>query len=187
MNNLKEIALGLHNHSDSSGQLPRADGDLSWRVHILPHIEQNGLHAQFDLDQPWDAAANRKHADVRIPQYLSAVDPPEFTQTRYRVFVGPGTIFEPGNPPVSLRRVADGTNNTILVIEASEAVPWPQPRELPFTPNGPLPAVGHPDRNVVLVAMADGSVKTVAKDRMDATLLRALITPAGKERVPDNW
>jgi hypothetical protein len=52
---------------------------------------------------------------------------------------------------------------------------------------GPMPAVGLPTRNVVLVLMADGSVKSVSKDRLGPDLLRGLITPAAKEQIPGDW
>lgn len=187
MNNLREIGLGVHRYNDSQAKLPPADGELSWRVHILPFIEQEPLYQQFDLNQPWDSPANRRHADVRVATYVSATDPPDFNQTRYRVFVGPGTIYPTGEKPPSFQEIKDGNANTLFAIEAAEAVPWPQPKELPFTPNGPLPAVGLPTRNVVLVLMADGSVKSVNKDRLGPELLRGLITPAGKEQIPLDW
>jgi hypothetical protein len=185
-NNLKQIGLGMHTHNDAQARLPEADGDVSWRVHLLPYIEQDRLYTQFDLNQAWDSPKNRKHADVRITQFVSAADPPDSTQTRYRVFVGPGTLFEPGKPPKKLSEITDGTTNTLLVVEAAETVPWPQPKELPFSPNGSLPAIGHPSRSNALVVMVDGSVRVVKKD-LDPAVFRAVITPAGKDRVPDDW
>ncbi|MDB5311870.1 MAG: hypothetical protein JWO38_6072 [Gemmataceae bacterium] len=185
--NLKQIGLGLHAYQDTNRALPPATGDLSWRVHILPYIEQNALYNRFDLTQPWDSPPNRNHADVVVPAYQSTLDGPNATSTRYRVFVGFGTIFEPGQPGMRFSEFKDGVSNTLLAVEAPEAVPWPQPRELPYTPSGPLPSVGHPDRNTVLVLMADGSVRSVDKKKMDPSLLRAIITPSGGEQVTPDW
>ena len=33
---------------------------LSWRVAVLPYIEQGPLYNQFKLDEPWDSAHNKK-------------------------------------------------------------------------------------------------------------------------------
>ena len=72
-------------------------------------------------------------------------------------------------------------------MEAAETVPWAQPKELAFSADGDLPALGHPDRDVVLILMADGSIRTVSKTRLDPSLLRAIITPNGGEAVPKDW
>src|SRR5262245_32525498 len=51
-NNLKQIALGMHHHHDTSGTLPwgRSKGSLdspSWAVLLLPYIEQDNLWRRF--------------------------------------------------------------------------------------------------------------------------------------------
>jgi hypothetical protein len=51
-NHLKEVGLGMHGYDDSKGTLPPANGDLSWRVHILPFIGQGQLYQSFDQTQP---------------------------------------------------------------------------------------------------------------------------------------
>src|SRR5262249_4640699 len=58
-NNLKMIGLALHNHHDVNNAFPAPaiyskDGKalLSWRVAILPYLEQDNLYKQFRLDEP---------------------------------------------------------------------------------------------------------------------------------------
>src|SRR5262245_49932104 len=60
-----QINLALINYHDAHGRLPPyasydADGTplLSWRVLILPFIEQHQLYSQFHLDEPWDSPHN---------------------------------------------------------------------------------------------------------------------------------
>jgi hypothetical protein len=69
--NLKQIILALHNYNDAyGGKLPAhaiysKDGKtplLSWRVAILPYIEQDNLYRQFHLDEPWDSEHNKTPA-----------------------------------------------------------------------------------------------------------------------------
>ena len=72
--------------------------------------------------------------------------------------------------------------NTILLIHAADQVPWAQPKELPYSPNAPLPALGHTSANGTNVAMADGSVRFLKSGTPEA-VIRGLITRAGGEQV----
>ena len=61
---LCQIGLAIHNYNDTYGELPKntysPDGRplLSWRVHILPFLEEDRLYQQFNLDEPWDSPSN---------------------------------------------------------------------------------------------------------------------------------
>ena len=65
-NNLKQIALAFHSYHDATNGLPGnitdKDGKplLSWRVAILPYVEESELYRQFKLEEPWDSANNKK-------------------------------------------------------------------------------------------------------------------------------
>ncbi|MCL4191413.1 MAG: DUF1559 domain-containing protein, partial [Thermoguttaceae bacterium] len=79
MNNLKQIGLAMHNYYDSYRTLPaQANYDpqgkplLSWRVQLLPFLEQQALYAQFHQDEPWDSAHNKTLIDKMPPVYRSA-------------------------------------------------------------------------------------------------------------------
>jgi hypothetical protein len=65
-NNLKQIALAMHNYLSVYNTFPPAyiaskDGKplLSWRVQILPYIEEGRLYEEFHLDEPWDSEHNK--------------------------------------------------------------------------------------------------------------------------------
>src|SRR5438093_7201056 len=67
VNNLKQLALAMHNYHDTYGHLPPAalknkKGKplLSWRVALLPFVEEDKLYKEFRLDEPWDSAHNKK-------------------------------------------------------------------------------------------------------------------------------
>ena len=62
INNLKQIALAMHNYVSANNKFPRSASLsetgkplLSWRVAILPYLEQQDLYNKFNLDEPWDS------------------------------------------------------------------------------------------------------------------------------------
>src|ERR1700721_4145755 len=65
-NNLKQIVLAFHNYYSTYNILPSdvldTDGKplLSWRVAILPFVEEQALWMQFKMDEPWDSPNNKK-------------------------------------------------------------------------------------------------------------------------------
>jgi hypothetical protein len=151
INNLRQIGIALHSFHDATKNLPpQAICDpksgkplLSWRVAILPYIEQGPLYRQFKLDEPWDSAHNIKLLDQMPPQYAPVVPTKEKNVTFYQGFSGPGTMFEMTRAPESpwgargtgLARIPDGTANTIMVVEAGTAVPWSKPEDLTYEPS----------------------------------------------------
>jgi hypothetical protein len=188
-NNLKQMALAMHNYADTNGALPAAAISkggkplLSWRVAILPYIEQDNLYQQFNLEEPWDSDHNKKLLEQMPRTYMvpsEAQDPKaKPTKTHYRVFHGKGTVFE-GDKGVTFADITDGTSNTILIVEAAEAVPWTKPDELPFDPKKDLPKLGLKGAETFNAAFADGAVHTLKKD-IDKDKLKALITRNGGE------
>jgi prepilin-type processing-associated H-X9-DG protein len=186
-NNLKQIALAMHNYHDTFGSFPAAaicdkNGKpmLSWRVAILPFIEQDNLYKQFHLDEPWDSDHNKKLLAHMPKTYeLPGVNKPGETDTYYRVFYNNGALFDL-RKGVKITQITDGTSNTIMCAEAAEGVPWSKPDDLEYDPNKPLPKLGKQDPKVFNVAMADGSVRTLSKSISEKTL-RAAITRDGGE------
>lgn len=177
MLNLKITALGALQFENSYDKLPPAEENVSWRVHILPYMEQSALRQQFNMNEPWDGPTNKRLANQQIREYVSLSDPPGTVDTHYRVFVGPKTLYPVNSLPVKPTEVKDGLSNTIFAVESRDAVPWPQPKELQYDPNGPLPPLGFAHRKGFLVVMLDGSVQFVS-DKVSPDRLRNAIEPA---------
>jgi hypothetical protein len=186
-NNLKQIALAMHIYHDRKGRLPAAGiydsaGKplLSWRVAILPDIDEEALYKEFKLDQPWDSPHNKKLL-ARMPKVYAPVRgaslPPY--STYYHVFHGKGAAFE-GKEGTRFDDFPDGLANTLLVVEAGDPAPWTQPKDLAYSPDGPLPRLNGPFKSIVLSAFADGSVRMI-QNSMSESLWRALITRNGGE------
>ncbi len=141
VNNLKQIGLAHHNYISANNTFPMAaiadkDGKplLSWRVAILPYIEQQELYNKFKLDEPWDSPNNKPLIKEMPATYLCPDRKnPEAGTTTYRMFVGAGALSEEGQA-TGLANITDGTSNTILVVESKDAVPWTKPDDLKFDP-----------------------------------------------------
>jgi prepilin-type processing-associated H-X9-DG protein len=190
VNNLKQIGLALHNyHSANNCFPPQAITDqdgkplLSWRVVLLPYLEQAPLYNQFHLDEPWDSPNNRPLLDMIPMTYRCPSEVPEPGMTRYEVVVGPQYLFsDPSEQkrPTSMFEVTDGTSNTIAVGEAAQPVHWSAPDDIPFTT--PLPNSGFASRHPggFNTLFTDGSVRFVRNTIMP-NILRALLTRNGGE------
>ncbi len=189
VNNLRQIVLAMHNYHSANNVFPRAicaDADgkplLSWRVAILPYLQQNELYNKFKLDEPWDSPHN-KGLLKEMPSVFLCVDrvKPEPFTTNYRVLVGPGAAFEK-NRDTGVVDFTDGTSNTVLVLEAKEAVPWTKPDDLKFDPAAApsLYGAGSPHPGGFNAATADGAVRFI-KNTIDRIVFRHLITRNGGE------
>ena len=183
----------MHGYHDSWTTFPpqairRPDGTplLSWRVALLPFIEENALYQQFHLDEPWDSPRNRALLD-RMPKIYADPKKPEKNLTVYQVFVGPGAMFE--NQPqfkLGINSITDGTSNTLMVVEAPQPVPWTKPEDITFIPNQAPTRMSARWRGKFLGLFGDGSVRQLEAD-MPTFTLQAYITRAGGEVVPDEW
>jgi hypothetical protein len=138
-NNLKQIGLALHNYYDAFKSLPPAyiadeNGRPmhSWRVLILPFLEEQNLYQQYRFDEPWDGPNNSLLAS-RIPMVYQPVNDPAAVPgtTHYLAIVGPRTVF-PGATPTQFQNITDGLSNTIAIAEATKAVNWMEPTDLDY-------------------------------------------------------
>jgi hypothetical protein len=192
-NHLKIIGLAMHNYHDTYKTLPAAaiyskDGQnrplLSWRVAILPFIEQAGLYNQFKLDEPWDSPHNLRLLSQMPPEYASPRGAAPPGHTHYLVFTGPKTPFDSPRGR-RLTEFLDGTANTILVVEADDSVPWTKPADLEIAPGRPLPRLGGLFGNGFNALVADGSVHFLDPRRVNEPILRLLIDPNDGQPIPE--
>ncbi len=203
MNNVKQLTLAILFYRDANGALPSAsitDANdkplLSWRVSILPFIEEQALYNRIDTSKGWDDPSNRQSLSTTLSFLQCPSERSNAPVTNYFAIVGPRTAWNESRGR-AIGEFSDGAKNTILLIEANgRGVRWAVPRDLttdeavdllsrPFAShdghevsNGFFykPSVG---RNV---AFADGSVAFMIAP-LNRKLAVALLTVDGGERI----
>jgi hypothetical protein len=205
--NLRHLGLALHNYYDDHGYLPPPyvagpDGKPmhSWRVLILPYLEETSLYNAYNFDEPWNGPNNGKLAK-RMPLVFRCPSDPHMLSgmTSYFCITGPGRAKE-GKPTLDFGDITDGLSNTLALAESHTArVNWLEPRDLTVedilagdnTAQAPCPCSyhGRQDRGVwrseghmYLGAWFDASVGRLPT-RLDRQSLQAILTIDGGERV----
>jgi prepilin-type processing-associated H-X9-DG protein len=196
-NNLKQINLALLNYADTyNGVLPPAaicdkQGKplLSWRVAILPYVEQQNLYQQFHLDEPWDSEHNIKLIYGMPRIYALPIDTAQhqYPSTHYQAFVGNGAGFELKAGVKFPAGFPDGTSNTIWIAEAEKPVPWTKPDDLAYDPKK-MPKIGFhwSGGHYTNVGYADGSVRTLSRN-VPERIWHLLIQRADGNPIPDDF
>jgi hypothetical protein len=191
-NNLKQIGLAMHNYHAAFNRFPAAaitdaNGEplLSWRVAILPFVEEQELYNRFKLDEPWNSEHNIALMD-EMPALFSDPSlaiPPGIGNglTNYHLAIGEQLLVHPTNKS-GFRDVTDGTSNTIMTIAGNQESlrPWTSPDYLEISLDDPLNYVIRP--NGFEVGFADGAVRRITPDIVVETF-KALLTRAGQEVV----
>ena len=157
INNLKQIALAMHNFHAAFDQFPPAviygpDGKPwhSWRVLILPYLDHADLYNAYDFSQPWDSPKNKALLDQMPPVYRDPIHgQARDSYTNYAALVGPNSMFrpegakqtDPKTPPlgkggVGMRNILDGTSNTLMAapVEPGRKIPWTKPEDIDVGP-----------------------------------------------------
>jgi len=200
-NNIKQVGLALHNYHDDYGSFPPAhtvDANgrplHSWRVLILPYLDDASLYDKFRLDEPWDSPHNLDIAAEMPVVYdcPSRVVPAEHHHdgTSYVAVVGDGTIWPEGGKATRLSDIRDGTERTIALIESYSDIPWTEPRDLTLdeglnqlTASEPSRSGGHRSQSYFFddyygrtILFADGSVgysgRPIDRDTWTSLLMR---------------
>jgi prepilin-type processing-associated H-X9-DG protein len=189
-NNLKQIGLAMYNYHDRHGCFPaaatyddRGRPLLSWRVTILPFMEQESLYREFHLNEPWYSPHNKTLLG-KMPAAFACPHNEDregwAAMSTYQVIVGPQTMFTGGTAGVRRDDVTDGTANTILVVETNDLAPWTAPHAVAFLSASSLGTCGSAHPGGLNAAMADGAIRFI-KSTIDPDVLWSLMTRNGGE------
>jgi hypothetical protein len=206
-NHLKMLGIAMHNYHDVYGHFPpQAIRDksgkalLSWRVALLPYLDEESLYKEFHLDESWDSEHNRRLLE-RIPDvfasplldsalrakgitnYLAPLSkaPPSVAATaaddsQKPLVNGTNEMIFDVVQGTQIRRITDGTSNTIMVLEVDPkaGVPWTKPDDLVIDERNPLEHLHCGPQAGFASAFADGSARFI-KDTVKAQTLMHLL------------
>ncbi|MBI3862094.1 MAG: DUF1559 domain-containing protein, partial [Planctomycetia bacterium] len=198
--NLQQIAAALQAYHEQYKSFPPAhvlgpDGEpyRSWRVVLLPFLDEQNLYDQYRFDEPWNGPHNRTLIE-QIPKLYAC---PSATgqkpgTTNYLAVVGRGTCW-PEQYSIRYEDIHDGTSNTVQLVESSNSsVQWLEPRDIAYReaqshgkPAGhPTPSSKHlsatnaNSQGGFHVTLADGSVKFL-NHQIDPKIFRSLLSING--------
>ncbi len=192
--NLKQLGLAVLNFEAAYKKFPGSENLLegsrindiqggrmfpfSWRVAILPFIDQNELFEAYRFDEPWDSERNLKLLDKMPEIYRStfAGDDQKPGESNIVGFAGEhAALGLSGGHRIG--SFTDGTSNTILLIESKSTVPWTKPEDI----NGDAGQAEFFEDHPLLFVMADGAAESMKK--IDLEKLNIMISRDGGDIV----
>lgn len=180
---MNRIGAALESYHRDHGAYPPSysvspDGKplLSWRVHLLPYLGEDGLYNQFNLNEPWDSEQN-KPLSTRLPS-IFGTDRGEGPagETGYLAISAKGGFFEMPEqgadqaPPRGRKMVelGDDANGTILVVNVDQdsRVLWSKPGDFDEITMEPMAKFKRVSGRKFFALMADGKVRKFANTLM---------------------
>ncbi|MDP6447354.1 MAG: DUF1559 domain-containing protein, partial [Pirellulaceae bacterium] len=140
-----------HNRPPENIKNETGDELLSWRVAILPFLDEAELYEAFDKKASWDSETNRPLGDRDAPLFFQTVES-DLTKTSWRLLAG--------------------APNGLLFLDAGERADtkWTAPEAFPINPDNPAAALGTPPTDGYLGVFRDGSVKRLSLEEIKAVL-----------------
>ena len=186
--------MAVANYQSTYGTLPPAyvmgpDGRPwhSWRVLILPFLEQHELYNAYHFDEPWDGPNNARLAAQIGGTFRRPEAQGRSIMTTFVVVTGAETAF-PGAKALAESDIHDPRDRTILFAEIRDSeIPWMEPRDLRFEDmsyivNGPgVGGLGSPYGGSRVILL-DHSRLTL-KDSTRPADIKAMLTANGGEIV----
>ena len=194
-NCVRNCILAMHSYEAIHGQCPAVWQEdetgkpmHSWRVLILPYLEQERLYAQYNFDEPWNGPNNSKLVD-QMPEIYRDPYSHWTGETIYKLVLDEGSFSTTGEGR-PLDDAVDGAASTIVVVEdRANPVNWMKPDGISINDaiaaclNKETCHCGAAETNYIKgsrfhnVATLDGAIHRIGSDA-DPELLRAAMRSA---------
>ena len=196
-NHLKQIGLAFLNYQDVHQHFPACSGSdpnlpISWRVELLPFLEQEEIFTRWNRKLNWDDRENEVLATHQFPsiylcpEYGPHSEAGEKRLAQYVCLTGPETVFANRHAPNLRTDFPDGASHTLIAGEVRQASPfWVRPQDV--SPEKLLADMRKKTthRDYVHVLTADAGARYLPVSA-DLNFIRALTTPDGGEKIPDS-
>lgn len=155
------------------------DGELSWRVRILPALGYQALFDRFKLDEPWNSPNNLKLLPLMPKVFRTGGT--DSTRTGFVLPRGEHTPFF-GIRLVRTVDVTDGPDETALLccVEADRAVPWTKGEDFELEKSDNSRGLLVTERNSIPLLLFDGRVVEI-RPAMRAERYAAIFSYCGNE------
>ena len=203
-NNMRQVGIAMQNYHDVFKSFPYAGTEavpMSWRVSILPFVEQGPLYEQFDFSATADSAVNAaltnqmpevygtdlfahdpSRSPLQIPMAAGATEQPPVRSSQVSLqsrFGGPNS----GPGTTRIRDILDGTSNTVMAVLASPETlnsSWIKTdSDYLFDPSNPAAGLYVTPSGQYLVLMVDGSINRISQDIDPETLKNLMLRDDG--------
>ncbi len=201
--NLEQIASALNSYAaDHNGVYPlpivrdSAGKPMhSWRVAILPYLNEPQLYTSYNFDKPWDDPENMLIVESMPNVYATPQQGPwSGYDCKYQLVSGDRTLF-PRSGPLGPKSLIDDPTKTALVVEglprSNPPSVWTEPNEMEFAimtgaiGGSPEAEIGGVTEGGVVIATVDGAghflTETTAPE-----IVRAILTANGGEPLADD-
>tara|TARA_A100001391_G_C5047732_1_gene272576 strand:- start:51 stop:761 length:711 start_codon:yes stop_codon:yes gene_type:complete len=194
-NSLREIGVAFHNFHVTYRKIPGSqnvregkrgiNGDapypFSWRVALLPFLENNDLFEQYRFDEPWDSEHNLTLVEKMPDVYRCPLAPPDQASGESNYL---GFATEDGGLGItghSMADFTDGTSSTALIIAAEKSVPWTKPVDITKRVDLPDSDVEPFNDESIFILKADATVERMSP--IDRPKLHKMIIRNDGERI----
>jgi beta-lactamase regulating signal transducer with metallopeptidase domain len=198
---IRQLALAMHNYADTNRRDPDgcklpfsaitakgSEHKHSWRIAILPYLEESAIYEQYRFEEAWDSEHNRKVTAEMPDCFRHPSQGADETSSGYYLITGTGTVFPPADS-IALEKIPDGTSNTILLVAAKRDTHWAKPEDINFDPETILKAIGGFEKDYTTIALCDGSsARFYRGGENELEVLKSMIlandgvTPAWRDR-----
>ncbi|MFM7740152.1 MAG: DUF1559 domain-containing protein, partial [Planctomycetota bacterium] len=171
MNRMRQAALAAYNYESTYREMPflsdkdETSAQLSWRVRLLPYLEEAPIYDQLKRSEGWESSANRDFTDK-----MPAVFGKDSTSMSDIAFI------QPEVPVQRLAGITDGMSSTFMLLQYKAGQPWLSPKNLSVDEAVKL-YMNLAEGETLLAARYDGSVQKLAKGDMTEEEFRSALIP----------